>query len=41
MEEFNSVFSAVKRKTSEFRSNTNLITKLFFVAGKLDIQGLE
>lgn len=41
MEGLNSVFSAVKRKARGFRSNKNLITMLYFVAGKLDIQGLE
>ena len=41
MEGLNSVFSAVKRKARGYRSNKNLITTLYFVAGKLDIQGLE
>ena len=41
MEGLNSVFSAVKRKARGYRSNKNLITMLYFVAGKLAIQGLE
>jgi hypothetical protein len=30
-----SVFSATKRKARGYRSTTNLITMLYFVAGKL------
>jgi transposase len=41
MEGLNSVFSAVKRKARGYRSNKNLIIMLYFVAGKLAIQGLE
>jgi len=37
MEGLNSVFSAVKRKARGFRSNENLITMLYFTAGKLDL----
>jgi hypothetical protein len=33
----NSVFSAVKRKARGFRSTDNLITMLYFTAGKLDL----
>lgn len=33
----NSVFSAVKRKARGFRSTENLITMLYFTAGRLDI----
>lgn len=41
MEGLNSVFSAVKRKARGFRSNKNLITMLYFVAGKLVIPVLN
>lgn len=41
MEGLNSVFSAVKRKARGYRSNKNLIIMLYFVAGKLAIQGLK
>lgn len=37
MEGLNSVFSATKRKARGYRSTENLITMLYFVAGKLDI----
>lgn len=37
LEGLNSVFSAVKRKARGFRSTDNLITMLYFTAGKLDI----
>jgi transposase len=37
MEGLNSVFSAVKRKARGFRSVDNLITMLYFTAGRLDI----
>lgn len=37
MEGLNSVFSAVKRKARGFRSTENLITMLYFTAGKLDL----
>ncbi|MBP9902750.1 MAG: transposase, partial [Verrucomicrobia bacterium] len=35
MEGLNSVFSATKRKARGYRSTTNLITMLYFTAGKL------
>jgi Transposase and inactivated derivatives len=35
MEGLNSVFSATKRKARGYRSTTHLITRLYFVAGKL------
>ena len=35
MEGLNSVFSATKRKARGYRSETYLITMLYFVAGKL------
>ena len=37
LEGLNSVFSAVKRKARGFRSIENLITMLYFTAGKLDL----
>ena len=37
LEGLNSVFSAVKRKARGFRSTDNLITMLYFTAGKLDL----
>ena len=37
MEALNSVFSATKRKARGYRTTENLITMLYFVAGKLDI----
>ena len=37
LEGLNSVFSAVKRKARGFRSSDNLITMLYFTAGKLDL----
>ena len=37
LEGLNSVFSAVKRKARGFRNPDNLITMLYFVAGKIDI----
>ena len=40
MEGLNSVFSGVKRKARGYRSNKNLIIMLYFVAGKLAIDGL-
>jgi len=40
MEGLNSVFSAVKRKARGYRSNRNLITILYFVAGKLEMPTL-
>jgi hypothetical protein len=36
-EGLNSVFSAVKRKARDFRSTKNLITMLYFTAGRLDL----
>ena len=38
MEGLNSVFSATKRKARGYRNPENLITMLYFVAGKLDIK---
>ena len=35
MEGLNSVFSATKRKARGYRSTTHMITRLYFVAGKL------
>ena len=35
LEGLNSVFSAVKRKARGYRSTNNMITMLYFVAGKL------
>lgn len=40
MEGLNSVFSAVKRRARGYRSTKNLITMLYFVAGKLAIPDL-
>jgi transposase len=37
LEGLNSVFSAVKRKARGFRSTKNLITMLYFTAGRLDL----
>ena len=37
MEALNSVFSATKRKARGYRTTENLITMLYFVAGKLNI----
>jgi transposase len=37
LEGLNSVFSAVKRKARGYRSTDNLITMLYFTAGKLRI----
>jgi len=37
LEGLNSVFSAVKRKARGFRSTENLITMLYFTAGKLEL----
>ncbi len=37
LEGLNSVFSAVKRKARGFRNTDNLITMLYFVAGKLKV----
>ena len=37
LEGLNSVFSAVKRKARGFRSTENLITMLYFTAGRLDL----
>lgn len=37
LEGLNSVFSAVKRKARGFRSTDNLITMLYFTAGRLDL----
>lgn len=41
LEGLNSVFSAVKRKARGYRSTTNMITMLYFVAGKLKIPQLS
>jgi transposase len=37
IEALNRVFSAVKRKARGFRSTRNLITMLYFTAGRLDL----
>jgi transposase len=37
LEGLNRVFSAVKRKARSFRSFKNLISRLYFTAGRLDL----
>ncbi len=41
LEGLNSVFSAVKRKARGYRSTNNMITMLYFVAGKLKVPQLS